>query len=530
MNHSFATQKGMANNLVSMQHVRILVQQLQKGFSQRRIARELQLSRNTVKQYSKRLLQSAHSLEQLQQMDDAALAAVIYAHAKQSQPDPRKEDFELRLSYFRAELKRTGVTRQLLWEEYKQAYAGGYEYSQFCELLAMYHKAADASMHFSYQPAQIMMIDFAGDTLHYVDKDSGAVVSCPVFVCVLPFSGYSFAIALPDATQPNVIKALNQCLAYFGGVPQSLKCDNMKQAVSKSCRYEPVFTDTLQQWALHNNITLLAARPGKPKDKAPVENEVKLTYQRIYAPLRDTVFFSIEQLNIAIKEQLTLHHQRAFQKKTFSRKDCFTTEEQSLLQPLPCSSYCIRHSVQAKVQKNYHITLGEDWHHYSVPFAYIGKSVNAVYDTDIVEVYYEHNRIALHRRSYNKHGYTTCKEHMPESHQRYSEQRGWNEEYFLMQAEKIGGCTYQYIKNVLQGKHFTQQAYNGCLGILRLAKSYGNDRLEAACKRALKGNSFNYRILSNILSNNLDTLELQEQQQPFIMPEHSNLRGSQAYN
>jgi transposase len=520
----------MANNLVSMQHMRSLIQQLQKGFSQRRIAGELQLSRNTVKHYTGQLLQSAYTLAQLQQMDDAALAAIIYAHAKQSQPDDRKEDFKQRLPYFIAELKRTGVTRQLLWEEYKQLYPDGYEYSQFCDLLAVHHKVEDATMHFTYQPAEVMMVDFAGDMLNYTDADTGVIIACPVFVCVLPYSGYSFAVALPDATQPNVIKALNQCLDYFGGVPHSLKCDNMKQAVKKSCRYEPVFTDTLTGWALHNNITLLAARPGKPKDKAPVENEVKLVYQRIYAPLRDKVFFSIEQLNGAIKEQLALHHQRVFQKKAYTRQDCFIKEEQSILQPLPASCYYIHHSVQAKVQKNYHITLGEDWHHYSVPIAYKGKCVHAVYDTDTVEIYYEHKRIALHRRSYKKHGYTTCKEHMPESHQRYSEQKGWNEEYFLMQAEKIGCCTYQYIQGVLKGKHFTEQTYNGCLGILRLAKSYGNNRLEAACKRALKGSSFTYRTLSNILSNNLDTLETNGgQPELFTVPKHDNLRGPQAY-
>ena len=194
----------MANNLLSMQHVRSLIQQLQKGFSQRRIAGELQLSRNTVKQYASRLLQSSHSLEQLQHMNDAALADIIYAHAKQSQTDPRKEDFKTRVPYFTAELKRTGVTRQLLWEEYKRDFTDSYEYSQFCELLAMYHKTEDASMHFSYQPAEIMMVDFAGDMLSYVDKDTGLVVSCPVFVCVLPYSGYSFAIVLSDAKQPNV--------------------------------------------------------------------------------------------------------------------------------------------------------------------------------------------------------------------------------------------------------------------------------------------------------------------------------------
>jgi DNA-binding transcriptional MocR family regulator len=172
----------MANKPVSMQHVRRLIQQLQKGLSQRCIARELQLSRNTVSQYSERLLQSSYTLEQLQETDDAVLAGIIYTPPKPSPPDPRREDLKLRIPYITAELKRTGVTRQLLWEEYKQAYPDGYEYSQFCELLATYRKADAATMHFSYQPAEVMMVDFAGDTLSYVEKDSGVVVPCPVLM------------------------------------------------------------------------------------------------------------------------------------------------------------------------------------------------------------------------------------------------------------------------------------------------------------------------------------------------------------
>ena len=228
------------------------------------------------------------------------------------QADSRNGDFKSRISYLPAELKRTGVTSYLLWQEYKKDNAEGYECSQFCDLFAQYRKMHEATMHFKHQPASVMMIDFAGDTITYLDKASGELISCPVFVGVLPCSGYSFAVALPNATQPNVIKALNLCLAYFGGVPHSIKCDNMKTAVSKSCRYESVFTDTLIQWALHNNTSLLAARVRKPKDKAPVENEVKLVYQRIYAPLRDKTFFSINELNAHIVEQLKIHHQRCF--------------------------------------------------------------------------------------------------------------------------------------------------------------------------------------------------------------------------
>jgi transposase len=375
-----------------------------------------------------------------------------------------------------------------------------------------------------------MMVDFAGDSLSYINKESGEIIVCPVLVCVLPFSDYSYVEALPSAALPFVVRSLNNCLAYYGGVPQGAKYDNMRQVVTKSCRYEPLFTEMMQQWALHNNIALLAARVRKPRDKAPVENEVKIAYRRVYAPLRDRLFFSLEELNMAIREQLDLHHQRLFQRKSHSRHSLFTLEEKSLLQPLPFDPYVMRHSAQAKVQKNYHITLGEDWHHYSVPFSYIGKTVKAIYDTDTVEIYYEHKRIAIHKRGYKKHGYSTCKDHMPEGHQRYFEQKGWDGDYFLEQARKTGPHTHEYIKNVLQGKHFTEQTYNGCVGILRLTRAYGPVRLEAACKRALKGNAYSYRTLHNILQNNLDKLEPADQPSLFTMPEHDNLRGPQAYN
>ncbi len=519
----------MSNYLVTMQNVRSIIQLLQRGFSGRRISRDLKISRNTLKLYTDRLNASAFSLGELQLLDDAGLSAIVYADAQQMQPDPRRDDFTSRINYFLAELKRTGVTQQLLWEEYKKESPDGYEYSQFCELFAQYKKVSEATMHFKHKSAEMMMVDFAGDPLSYVDQQTGELISCPVFVAVLPYSGYSFVIALPNAKQPSVIKALNLCLQYFGGVPMSIKCDNMKTAVAKSSRYEPVFTETLLQWSLHNNITLLAARVRKPKDKASVENQVKLSYQRIYAPSRNKIFFSLAELNVDIAEQLNLYHKRTFQRKDYSRLDSFTGNEKPLLQDLPVEPFIIRHVAKAKVQKNYHITLGENWHHYSVPFSFIGKTVNAIYDTDTVEIYYEHKRIALHKRNYKPHDFTTIKEHMPESHQRYSEQQGWTPEYFLDEAAKVGVSTHLYIKGLLKARRFTEQTYNACLGIMRLVRSYSPLRVEAACKRALTGQCFSYTTINNILTNNLDTLE-PVQPLLFNMPEHNNLRGPEAYN
>ena len=511
-----------------MHQVRLIIHYLQRGLSDRKISKELGLSRNTVKLYTDRIESCSYSLEQLQRLNDTALSEVVYPSVQKLAKDPRRANFTEQIPDWLNELKRTGVTRRLLWEEYKKAFADGYEYPQFCELLAREQKLNSATMHFEYQPGDLLLVDFAGDMLSYVDKQSGEIINCPVLVCVLPFSGYSFATALPNATLPQVVKALNQCLAFFGGAPLNFKSDNMKQIVQKSCRYEPVFTEMIEQWALHNSLTLLASRVRKPKDKAPVESEVKLTYQRIYAPMRNNVVFSLSELNEAILAQLSSHHERAFQKKEANRFTRFMEQERPYLQALPPEPYLMRHSASYKVQKNYHVILGEDWHQYSVPFAYIGKQVMVTYDTDTVEIFCQHKRIALHPRSYKRHGYTTITEHMPQGHQLYQEQKGWDAEYFLSQAEKVGSSTTLYVQAMLSSKRFTEQTYNACLGLLRLSRSYGSERMEAACSRALKGRTYNYRTIHNILSASLDKLQ-DPPPDLFSLPSHDNLRGPNAF-
>jgi transposase len=521
----------MANQVISMQQIRALIQLLEKGYSFRAIALQLNISRQSASLYAIRLKKSGHSMEVLRHLNDVDLRAFVYAPPKQIDysDDARRLDFISRTPYFLTELKRTGVTRLLLWEEYRKEYDSPYGYTRFCDLLKEAIQPTKATMHLVHKPAEMMMVDFAGDKMTYVNKGTGEVIACPVLICVLPFSKYTFAMALPDATIPQVIKALNYCLQYFKGVPLSLKTDNMKQMVTKSCRYEPLFSEVLQQWALHNNITLLATRVAKPKDKGAVENEVKIAYQRIYAPLRDEVFHLIDELNAAALKQLAMHNEKLFQLKDHSRLQQFKQKEQSLLQPLPDTPFVIKHQVSAKVQKNYHITLGENYHHYSVPYQFIGKQVNAVYDTDIVEVYYKHNRIALHRRSYKKHDYTTTGDHMPDGHKHYYDQLGLTPNYFLEQASHIGEPVYQYMDKVLKARVYTEQSFNACKGILRLHKQYGTKRLEAACNRALGGNTFNYRTLQNILINHLDQLDQLNQNDLFKVPEHPNLRGPNAY-
>lgn len=269
----------------------------------------------------------------------------------------------------------------------------------------------------------------------------------------------------------------------------------------------------------------------QPRDKASVENAVDKVYMRIFAPLRDRIFYSLAQLNAAIRTQLDWHNALNFKGKDFSRRDLFEREEKPLLKALPPTPYELRRITYSKVQKNYHVILGEDRHQYSVPFQLIGKRLKLVYTTHSVEVYQDLVRVAVHRRDRRQHGYTTLADHMPPNHRHMASRKGWSAEYFLSKAQKIGPATAAVFHKILTSKVFYEQTYNACLGILRLAGRFGNDRLEAACSRVMNSSAayVNYTMLANILQNNLDQSELLFPKQPSESPPHENLRGPTAY-
>ena len=520
----------MANKSLSMQKIRQILLLLSRGHSERAIAKQTQVSRPTIHHYSVVFSSAGSDYGTLLQLTDQELNMLIEGGKldKAQAPDLRKVHFLEQADYFISELRKVGVTRYLLWQEYLEAYSDGFQYSRFCELLDTAITTRKPSMHLSHIPADLMEVDFAGSKLHYVDQDTGEVIECPVLVGVLPFSGYSFVQALVDASLPQVVSALNNMLDYLGGVPLNAISDNMKQWVSKTCRYEPTFPEMLQQWAVHNHIGLLATRPGSPKDKASVENQVLITYRRIYALLRNTTFHSLAELNVGIMQKLEEHHRKNFQKKTYSRQELFVSQEQGLLQVLPDTVYHLRHYTRGKVHKNYHVVIGEDWHFYSVPFSYVGKEVRIVYDSDHVEIYYGHGRIALHTRNFKSHGYSTQLEHMPENHKIIAQQKGWDPEYYLKKASENGPATRAFFDELMKSKITIHQAYGPCLGILRLVKEHGGDRVEAACKRALLGHKYNYGVINTILENNMDLLaEASEPQSPI--PAHNNLRGADNY-
>jgi transposase len=520
----------MAKQPITMLQIRRILQLLEQGQSKRKISDVLHASRHTIDGYVLKIEQTGLSLAILSKLYDAELATLLYSGKSDSVPDQRFEDLKARLDYFLKELSRTGVTKLRLWEEYRQEVPDGYGYSQFCEHLAMYTRKSAATMHFEHKPGERVQIDFAGKPLSYIDSSTGEIISCPVLVCVLPFSGYAYVEALQSTCQEHLFPALGRCMSYFGGVPQNVLSDNMKQYVHKSNRYEPVFSEVCEQWALYYNTTLSAARVGKPKDKPTVENTVHLAYMRVYAPLRNETFYSLRELNQGILLQLDIHHKTPLQRRSYNRLDRFVQEEKPLLKTLPDETFVLKHIVMAKVQKNYHVILGEDWHQYSVPDQHIGKQVKIIYDSDEVEIYLGLQRIAAHKRDYRKHRYTTLAEHMPEKHKKYHETKGWDADYFLRRGKELGACSFEIMSRILESRTFTEQAYNACLGLLRLSDRYGKDRLENACKRALLSPRVSYRLIDNILANNLDK-QTEDQMTLFTtIPDHENLRGPQAYH
>lgn len=516
----------MAARTKTMQQIRNILQQKVNGQSIRTIALQFKASRNTVRTYLRLIENSVYTLTDALGLSDEALGQLLFVEEKPPTIDPRYTQLQEKLAYYATELKKRHVTRQLLWEEYREDSppSGGYGYTQFCRYLNEYIGQKDVTAIFSHRAAEKLMVDFAGDKLSYIDRSTGELIPCEVLITALPFSSYIYAEAVPDQKQEHFVAGLANAFRYLGGVPECVLCDNLKGAVKKANRYEPSFTELIDQLSLHYQITFMATRVRKPRDKATVETSVNVSYNRIYAKLRNKQAYSTAELNQQIKEVLPSLNQRNFKGRDYSRQQVFIQYEQPLLKPLPSADFEVSKTVLAKVQRNYHIVLGEDWHQYSVPFEHAGKQVKVVYTSESVEVYHQHKRIALHTRDRRKHGYSTTATHMPENHKAIYQQKGWDADYFLRQAAKIGPNTKEAIAQILGSKAFAEQTFNSCLGTLRLANKYGEDRLEKACTLMLEGPRVNYGILDNILKNNMDK-KARQTELDFKTPAHDNIRG-----
>lgn len=492
-------------------------------------ARQLKVSKNTVREYVRRAEAHSADLSVFLDMGEEAFRQIFHtASAKGS--DKRLSVFEQQASHWLKELQGVGVTRQLLWQEYRSRHPDGYGYSQFCERLrrAAIHK--ELTLPLEHKPGEVLMLDFAGKHMHWVDVQSGEVHACEILIGVMPFSQYSFCIALPSQSLMDFIYGLNQCLLYLGALPEIILSDNLKAYVSRADRYEPTFTHLCEQLGAYYQIALQATRVAKPKDKASVENGVTQAYRRIYAPLRNEVFHSIEELNQGIAHQLSKHNEHPYQKRSGNRASVFKQFELPRMRSLPPDLFEAKKATGAKVQRNYHVFLGEEKNFYSVPYEYAGQQAEVFYTRHVVEVYVGQKRVATHQRLFpggREHRYQTREEHMPKNHQEWKKAQGYDAAYFLKEASKTGPATQWAIEQILISRIHEAQAYNSCRGILRLAQEHGQERLEKAASRCQEVGKATYGMLKRILRLKLDQAEPQSEQLKLGL--HDNIRGPEHY-
>lgn len=515
----------MSQKPVTMEQLKQILQLKNDGIPIREIARRTGISRNAIKKYLGRL--DARSGEAPGVLSNKQLADKAYDNEALSAASSRLEALIKHFGYAQTELGKTGVTRQLLWLEYREQHTGGYNYSQYCYHFNMYIKRKDVAMHLEYDAGDMIMIDFAGKKLHYVHADSGEVTECEVFISVLPYSGLIFCKAIHSQKTGDFISCINGMLKFYAGVPKTILCDNLKTAVTRPSRYEPVFTEVCNQLSEHYQTTFSATRPYRPKDKAMVERAVNIVYTHIYAPLRNSIFFSLEELNDAMLQKLHDLNNKPYRNDAYSRMYLYEAHERQTLKLLPAEVFMHKKCVRVTIQRNYHIQLTEDRMYFSVPYTYAGKKVKVLYDNKTVEVYYEHERIALHIRMSTSKAYTTLVEHMPPNHVHMHELKGWTREGLLAQAAKVGEHTRQVTEHMLGNSIYMEQNYKACFGMLMLVKKYTGLRLEAACRRISGSSRINYTMIRNILEKGLD------KQAPLFdnnpLPDHDNIRGSGAY-
>jgi transposase len=515
----------MSQQPLTMEQLKQILQLKKDGIALREIARRTGVSRNSIKKYLARFEQSFE--EQPEVLSNQQIAETAYNNEALLQATERRQALIQHFTYAETELKRTGVTRHLLWLEYKQQHTDGYNYSQYCHHLSQFIKHKDVVMHLEYTAGDMMMIDFAGKKLSYVIMESGELIECEVFVAVLPYSGLIFCKAVHSQNTADFIDCINAMLKFYEGAPLTILCDNLKTAVIRSDRYEPVFTDTCYQLSEHYATTFSATRPYKPRDKAMVERCVNIVYTHLYAPLRNRVFTSLKELNLALAEQLKPLNDKPYKGSAYSRRYFYEQSERATLKQLPSQSFTLKKCVIATVQRNYHIQLTEDHHYYSVPYHYAGKKVKVWYDNKTIEIYLDHNRIALHVRSHITRSYHTIGEHMPSNHQHATDIKGWTKADLLAKANEVGPHTGQVAAHILSGGIYPEQNFKSCHGMLMLYRHYGSNRLEAACARALRATRINYTMVKNILSAGLDKQPPAEDNHP--LPGHDNIRGADHY-
>lgn len=513
----------MPGKRLSMRKIReVLRLKYELNRSNREIGMSCGIGSSTVSDYIQRVRNAGLAWPLPEELNDTGLEQLLYPL-----PTPRNSsrlfpDFHEVHKELQA---RKDVTLNLLWEEYKERNPEGYQYSWFCHKYRDWAARLDVVMRHEHRAGEKLFVDYAGQTVNVIDRETGEIHKAQIFVAVLGASSYTYAEATLGQQLEDWISSHVRAFSFFSGVPEAIVPDNLKSGVSRVCRYEPDINPTYHDLANHYETIVLPTRVRKPRDKAKVEAGVLLVERWILARLRKHTFFSLAELNKTIKDLLGVLNTKPFKKLPGSRQSRFDEVDKPALKPLPASSYEIAYWKKAVVHLDYHVEV--EGHYYSVPYTLVKKKLEIRYTKTTVECLYRNQRVASHIRSQVRGRHTTIREHMPPRHRKYSE---WSPERFTRWAAKVGPQTKVLTETLLVQRAHPQQAYRTLLGILRLGKSYGEQRLEAACDRALHINALSYRSIDSILKNGLDQKPLREKETNTRPVQHRNIRGAAYYN
>ncbi|MBV8866128.1 MAG: IS21 family transposase [Acidobacteriaceae bacterium] len=495
------------------------------GLGQTQIARSCQIGQATVHRYLERFAASGVSWPLSADWDEARLEELLFV-TKRGRPtgpvDRPAPDFAALQDELR---KHPHLTLQLLWEEYRAQQPGGYGYSRFCDLYRRWQESRDVVLRQEHRAGEKLFVDWAGAKIPLSSAEAGVAESASVFVAVLGASNYTFAYATAHQDLPSWIDAHVRAFEFFEGVPQLVIPDNLRTGVDRACRYEPDLNRTYHEMAQHYGVAVLPARPYKPRDKAKVEVGVQVVQRWIVAALRHQRFGSVAEVNEAIHSLLTHLNHRRFRKREGTRASLFAELDRPALQSLPRERYQVSAWKNVRASLDYHVEI--DRHYYSVPYQLTGQLLEARWAATTVEIFHRGLRVASHRRSNTAYRHTTNPEHRPKSHQAHLE---WTPSRLVHWAESVGPATAQVVEAILTAKPHPEMGYRSCLGILRLAKIYSAERLEAASRRALQLEAFSYQSLRSILKNSLDRQALLTPETQSSGPLHENVRGAGYYD
>jgi transposase len=505
---------------LSMRKIREVLRLSAMGLAQHQIARSCSIVQSTVHKYLKLAQAAKLSWPLPEDFSDQKLDERLFGQ----RPDPPSRrihpppDFDA----IHKELQsHKDLTLELLWQEYKKADASGYGYSRFCDLYREWSRAQNITLRQQHHPGEKMFVDYAGATIPIHNRNTGEIHQAAIFVAALGFSSYTFAEATWSQELPCWIGSHVRAFEYFGGLPMLVVPDNAKTGVTKACRYEPDLNPTYSEMAAHYGVAVLPARPRKPRDKAKAESAVQLVQRWIVAALRKRTFFSLGEVNEAVRELLVLLNHKPFRKREGTRASLFAALDQPALRPLPVERYEIGQWRKLKVELDYHVPA--EGHFYSVPYQLVGQQVDIRLTAATVEIFRHGLRVASHARSFMDDQATTIAGHRPKAHQQYLD---WTPSRLLSWADAAGPHTAELFRQILATKPHPEMGYRSCLGLVRLGGKHTTERLEAAAARALHFGAYSFHSVQSILDHHLENQPLTIPNTPPAAMLHDNIRGA----